>query len=62
MKRQSPPRVKRGNARARKNGRAVARELRNLEAMQDVDIDTSDIPEIVDWSVAERGRFNRQTK
>jgi hypothetical protein len=54
--------VKRGNARARKNGRAVARELRNLEAMQDVDIDTSDIPEIVDWSVAERGRFNRQTK
>jgi uncharacterized protein (DUF4415 family) len=30
--------------------------------MSDVDIDTSDIPEIVDWRGAERGRFYRPVK
>jgi uncharacterized protein (DUF4415 family) len=40
----------------------MVRELRNLEAMRDTDIDTSDIPEMVDWSGAERGRFYRPIK
>jgi uncharacterized protein (DUF4415 family) len=39
-----------------------ARELRDLKAMRDADIDTSDIPEIVDWSGMERGRFYRPVK
>ena len=30
--------------------------------MRDKDIDTSDIPEIVDWRDAERGRFYRPLK
>lgn len=30
--------------------------------MSDPDIDTSDIPEIVDWRGAERGRFYRPVK
>ncbi|MFA6020187.1 MAG: BrnA antitoxin family protein [Rhodospirillales bacterium] len=30
--------------------------------MPDEDIDTSDIPEILDWSQAERGRFFRPIK
>jgi uncharacterized protein (DUF4415 family) len=30
--------------------------------MRDANIDTSDIPEIVDWSGAERGRFYRPVK
>jgi uncharacterized protein (DUF4415 family) len=30
--------------------------------MSDADIDTSDIPEIVDWRGAERGRFYRPVK
>jgi uncharacterized protein (DUF4415 family) len=34
-------------------------ELRRLAAMPDEDIDTSDIPEIRDWSRGERGRFYR---
>lgn len=34
-------------------------ELKRLAAMSDDDIDTSDIPEIADWSRAERGKFYR---
>lgn len=34
-------------------------ELYRLAAMSDDDIDTSDIPEIADWSRAERGKFYR---
>jgi uncharacterized protein (DUF4415 family) len=45
-----------------KKGASTTRELRDLEAMRDADIDTSDIPEIVDWSGAERGRFYRPVK
>jgi uncharacterized protein (DUF4415 family) len=45
-----------------KKGADTARELRALKAMRDSDIDTSDIPEIVDWSGAERGRFYRPVK
>jgi uncharacterized protein (DUF4415 family) len=30
--------------------------------MSDVDIDTSDIPEMIDWRGAERGRFYRPVK
>ena len=45
-----------------KKGVDSARELRDLKAMRDADIDTSDIPEIVDWSGAERGRFYRPVK
>jgi hypothetical protein len=40
--------------------RKLAAELRAVEAMSDADINTSDIPEIVDWQGAERGRFYRQ--
>lgn len=35
------------------------RELSRLAAMSDDEIDTSDIPEVRDWSGAERGRFYR---
>jgi len=45
-----------------KKGADVARELRDLKVMRDADINTSDIPEIVDWSGAERGRFYRPVK
>jgi len=37
-------------------------ELAALEAMADSDIDTSDIPEVTDWSGAQRGRFYRPVK
>ena len=33
-----------------------------LAAMADEQIDTSDIPEILDWSGAQRGRFYRPVK
>lgn len=34
-------------------------EIDALEAMPDDEIDTSDIPEVVDWSNARRGMFHR---
>ena len=37
-------------------------ELKALRAMRDEDIDTSDIPEKLDWSGAVRGRFYRPVK
>lgn len=38
-------------------------ELRALSSMPDNDIDTSDIPEITDWSKAVRGKdFNKAKK
>lgn len=37
-------------------------ELRALAAMPDDTIDTSDIPEVLDWSGAVRGRFYRPVK
>src|SRR5262249_37413347 len=45
-----------------KKGVDTARDLRALKVMRDTDIDTSDIPEIVDWNGAERGRFYRPVK
>lgn len=39
-----------------------AQELDRLARQPDDGIDTSDIPEIVDWSSAERGRFYRPVK
>ena len=40
----------------------LATELADLEAMQDRMIDKSEIPELQDWSGAERGRFYRPRK
>ena len=37
-------------------------ELKAIATMSDDDIDTSDIPEITDWSGAERGKFYRPIK
>jgi uncharacterized protein (DUF4415 family) len=37
-------------------------ELRRLAAMDDADIDLSDIPEKLDWSNAVRGRFYKPVK
>jgi uncharacterized protein (DUF4415 family) len=37
-------------------------ELRRLEALNDKDIDLSDMPEVSDWTQAERGRFYRPIK
>lgn len=41
---------------------AQKKELARLEGLGDEDIDTSDIPEIRDWSNAERGKFYRPVK
>ncbi len=38
---------------------ASDRELERLAAMSDDDIDMSNIPEVADWSRAERGKFYR---
>ena len=37
-------------------------ELEALEKMPDEAIDLSDIPEVLDWSNAERGKFYRPVK
>ncbi len=37
-------------------------DLARLRAMSDEDIDTSDAPEILDWSNAKRGMFYRPVK
>ena len=50
------------SARATKRTRKPADELARLVALSDAEIDTSDIPEIVDWSGAVRGRFYRPVK
>ena len=50
------------SARATKRTRKPADELARLAALSDAEIDTSDIPEIVDWSGAVRGRFYRPVK
>jgi uncharacterized protein (DUF4415 family) len=38
------------------------KELERLAALPDEDIDTSDIPEVTDWSSAVRGKFFRPVK
>ena len=40
----------------------VQDQLRELENLPDDDIDTTDIPEILDWSDARRGVFYRPVK
>lgn len=42
--------------------KARAAELKRLANMKDEDIDTSDIPEVTDWSRAEVGKFYRPVK
>jgi uncharacterized protein (DUF4415 family) len=37
-------------------------QLKRLEAMRDEDIDTSDMPEVTDWSQAVRGKYYRPVK
>ena len=40
----------------------LAAELAAVEALPDDTVDTSDIPDVLDWSGAERGRFYRPRK
>ena len=40
----------------------VQQQLRALESLSDDEIDTSDAPEILDWSGARRGVFYRPVK
>jgi uncharacterized protein (DUF4415 family) len=42
--------------------RAQQAEIDALAALSDDEIDTSDIPEVRDWSGAERGKFYRPIK
>jgi hypothetical protein len=42
--------------------RAQLAELKSLAGRPDTEIDTSDAPEILNWSGAKRGRFSRPTK
>ena len=37
-------------------------QFKRLEAMRDEDIDTSDMPEVTDWSQAVRGKYYRPIK
>ena len=46
----------------KKTVKKAAEELAALAAMPDEEIDTSDIPEITDWSKAVVGRFYRPVK
>jgi len=41
---------------------ALQAQLKELAALKDADIDTSDAPEVSDWRGAERGRFYRPVK
>lgn len=46
----------------RKVSKQHAREMRRLAEQPEKSIDTSEIPEVADWSGAERGRFYRPVK
>jgi uncharacterized protein (DUF4415 family) len=46
----------------RKLTQAQKRDIAAIVAMRDEDIDLSDMPEIVDWSQAEVGKFYRPPK
>jgi uncharacterized protein (DUF4415 family) len=46
----------------RKFSREQKRDIAALAAMKDEDIDLSDMPEVVDWSGAEIGKFYRPPK
>jgi len=45
-----------------KNSNKISAELKHLSEMPDDQIDTGDIPEIRDFTQAERGRFFRPVK
>ncbi len=42
--------------------RAQVAELKSLAALPEKEIDTSDVPEVLDWSGARRGLFYRPIK
>jgi len=42
--------------------KTLERQLAALDNLRDEDIDTSDIPEVLDWSGAEVGKFYRPLK
>jgi uncharacterized protein (DUF4415 family) len=46
----------------RKLTKAQKRDIAAIEAMKDGDIDLSDMPEVLDWSGAEMGKFYRPPK
>lgn len=46
----------------RKLGKEQKRDIAALAAMKDEDIDLSDMPEVLDWSKAEMGKFYRPPK
>ena len=46
----------------KKGTRKLTEEIAALAAMPDEEIDTSDIPEVTDWSKAVVGRFYRPVK
>ena len=46
----------------RKLSKEQKRDIAAIRAMRDEDIDLSDIPEVVDWSKAEVGKFYRPPK
>jgi uncharacterized protein (DUF4415 family) len=45
-----------------KTNRQRSAQLRRLAAMKDEDINTSDIPEVTDWSAVRTGQFYRPIK
>jgi uncharacterized protein (DUF4415 family) len=45
-----------------KTAKAKDSEAKRLAAMREEDIDTSDIPEVTDWSGAVTGKFYRPVK
>ena len=54
--------MKKASAKARRLTDKQEAELSALEALPDDQIDTSDIPEVRDWSDARRGVFYRPVK
>ena len=54
--------MKKASTRAKKLTDKQKAELGALEALPDDQIDTSDIPEVPDWSDARRGLFYRPVK
>jgi len=46
----------------RKLSKAQKQDIATIRAMRDEDIDLSDMPEVVDWSKAEVGKFYRPPK
>jgi len=46
----------------RKLSKGQKRDIATIKAMKDEDIDLSDMPEVLDWSKAEVGKFYRPPK